>query len=204
MVARDDGYLSSLYARYSVCEDLPLTSQVRKGIRKGTGKNIDFVPGSGSRRPRAIFIGMMPTLEEATARRAFTGDIGEKFEIMLDDAGMFRSDVFITYLIKYPLRRKVPLELIAESIPYLRREIEIVSAGGCRVMAVMGQKAADAFMPAEYDPRVGEIYHMGSWRVHIIEDAHEAIMCREEKPKAFAKLSSQLRSIGRYVNSLVE
>lgn len=181
-------YLSSLYQDY-------LHDSSLKAVQKLREIFVSVVPGSGSRIPRAIFIGMNPTPIEHRNRRPLSGNPGDAFETMINNAGMMRSDIFITYVVKFCTQgnRDASAQEIEESLPYLRREIKIVGQGGCRTIVTMGNSVFQLLSGQKDVQRKTQI---GGWTIFNLPDPRV-------NPRD-ANLQIRLNEIGSYVNSLVE
>lgn len=176
-------YLSSLYQEYQYDPNLEAIQALRRIF-------VSMVPGSGSRVPRAIFVGMNPMPVEHKNRRPISGKSGAAFEEMLHRAGMMRSDLFITYLVKFCTQgnREPSAQEIKESLPYLRREIKIVGQGGCRTIVTMGPSVFQILFQGKTQA--------GDWTIFNIPDP------RSNMPDS--DLQVRLNEIGNHVNSLVE
>lgn len=99
---------------------------------------------SGTDGDRWMFIGERPGAFEDRTGRPFSGPAGNIYEELLASIGVTRETVFTTNLIKYKIegRRPLPTE-IAESIPYLMREIDLVNP---RIIVPMGALVTSIFL----------------------------------------------------------
>lgn len=86
------------------------------------------VPGEGSATARIMFIGEGPGEKEDQAGRPFVGPAGQLLDKLLERAGIARSDVFITNIVKCrPPGNRVPLEdEIAACHDFLMAQIAII------------------------------------------------------------------------------
>ena len=139
---------------------------------------------------------------EKRNRRPLAGNIGDKFELMLNDAGILRSDIFVTYIIKFPLplhRGPLPEE-ISESLPYMRREVALLGKAGCRTIVTMGLPAYQAIA----DPKATSVGGMrtGEWVVYSMDDPRDVL--RGKETNDVRRMQLRLNSIGRHINDLVE
>lgn len=187
-------FLSDIYDAYQFDRTLPATQELRRFAM------CQFIPGSGSRLPRAIFVGYRPDANEHTNRRPISGVHGDMFERMLNDAGMLRSDVFITYLIKFFAPRPTSAQEKDEALPLLRREIALMGRGGCRTIVLMGGQAAESLgMPLD-EP--GQRANVDGWNTFLIDDPRQVF--RSRSTKAIRAMQVHLNTIGQHVNNLVE
>jgi uracil-DNA glycosylase family 4 len=192
-------FLSSVYQEYQFDKSLTATERLRD--ESGT-----FIPGSGSRVPRAVFIGSSPNSVERLHRRPLSGKTGDKFERCINDAGMLRSDVFITYIVKYQIpANRFPQVLseqeLAESLPTLRREIAILGRGGCRTIVTMGLSTLNALVGSHYQSTGSKMF-LGEWTVFSIDDPRRVLS--SGTPREARKLNRTLQDVGQHVNNLVD
>lgn len=103
-----------------------------------------FVPGDGNWRADIVFVGEAPGRAEDAAQRPFVGPSGEVLNACLMAAGLARSHVFITNVVKYrpPANRDPEPEEIQASKPYLRQEIDIVDP---KVVVTLGRHALNVW-----------------------------------------------------------
>lgn len=187
-------FLSDIYDKYQFDRRLSATQELRRFAM------CQFIPGSGSRLPRAIFIGYKPDANEHTNRRPISGHHGDMFERMLNDAGMLRSDVFVTYLIKFFAPRPVSAQEKREALPLLRREIALMGRGGCRTIALMGDQATESLGISPIEP--GQSITLDGWNMFQIEDPRQVFRSRDRR--AIKAMQLHLNTIGQHVNNLVE
>lgn len=104
-----------------------------------------IVPGAGNPDAEIIFIGEAPGAKEDLTGRPFVGASGKFLDQMLAEIGMVRADVFITSIVKYrPPANRDPTRLeLAESLPYLLRQIEIIQP---RLIVFLGRHAMNCFL----------------------------------------------------------
>lgn len=116
-----------------------VTAELRAGATQ-------IVPGAGSPDAAIIFIGEAPGANEDRLGIPFVGAAGKFFDTMLAGIGMTRDDIFITNIVKYRPpgnRDPIPAE-IAESIPYLKRQIAIIQP---KLVAFLGRHSMSVFLP---------------------------------------------------------
>jgi uracil-DNA glycosylase family 4 len=98
------------------------------------------VPGEGQLSAKIMFIGEAPGRSEDEKGRPFVGAAGRILDNLLNKAGIERSQVFITNIVKCrPPNNRVPEEdeLIA-CRPYLDRQIALIKP---KVICILGRTA---------------------------------------------------------------
>ncbi len=103
------------------------------------------VPGEGPCPARIMLVGEAPGAEEDITGRPFVGRAGRLLDRSLELAGIKRSDVFITSVVKCrpPENRKPERFEIETCHPYLLSQFDMVSP---RVIGLMGNVAAKAVL----------------------------------------------------------
>lgn len=123
---------------------------------------VQLVMGDGNPNADIVFIGEAPGKNEDIQGKPFVGAAGKFLNTMLEAAGMERSDVYITNIVKYrPPNNRDPLpEEKAAFLPYLLRQIEIINP---KVVITLGRHSMEYFLP---NAKIGDI-HGQSERVVI-------------------------------------
>jgi uracil-DNA glycosylase family 4 len=105
-----------------------------------------LVPGEGNPDAEIMCVGEAPGAQEDKQGRPFVGASGKFLAEMLAGIGMTREDVFITNIVKYrpPANRDPTPEEIAESLPYLERQIEIIKP---KLIVFLGRHSMNVFLP---------------------------------------------------------
>lgn len=87
-----------------------------------------LVPGVGPSDARVMIIGDAPGASEVNSGEPFTGASGKILNQLLGLAGLLRTDVFMTYVVKFrtPGNRPPSTSEVLRSIKYLRREWMVV------------------------------------------------------------------------------
>lgn len=107
---------------------------------------ITIVPGAGNPDADIIFIGEAPGAKEDQTGLPFVGASGKFLDQMLAEIGLSRDNVFITSIVKYrpPGNRDPKPQEIAESIPYLKRQIKIIEP---KLIVFLGRHSMTVFLP---------------------------------------------------------
>lgn len=152
---------------------------------------IQLVLGDGNPDADIVFIGEAPGKKEDEQGLPFVGASGRFLNEMLGAAGLVRSDVYITNIVKYrpPNNRDPSPEEKKAFWPYLLRQLEIIQP---KVIITLGRHSMENFIPGakistqhgqamevtfhENDYLVIPLYHPaaalynGSMRSVLIED----------------------------------
>lgn len=120
--------LRSLYRRIFSCKRCSLWKTRRQPV-----------PGEGNVRTGIMLIGLGPGKEEDRSGRPFVGRAGMFLSELLGLAGLKRSDVYITNVMKCFLpTNKASDEQIKACTPYLDKQIEIIKP---KVIVTLGNVA---------------------------------------------------------------
>ena len=110
--------------------------------------------GEGSPTADIVLIGEAPGKKEDLEGKPFIGAAGKFLNAMLEQAGMDRSDVYITNIVKYrPPNNRDPLPAEkAAFLPYLLRQLDIIKPN---VVITLGRHSMEYFLPGV---KIGEIH----------------------------------------------
>ena len=133
------------------------------------GQAIQLVMGDGNPDADIVFIGEAPGKNEDIQGKPFVGAAGKFLNVMLEAAGMERSDVYITNIVKYrpPENRDPTPDEKAAFLPYLLRQIEIIDP---KVVITLGRHSMEYFLP---DAKIGDVHGQP---VHITTGAKETLL----------------------------
>lgn len=106
-----------------------------------------LVTGHGNTTADIVFIGEAPGKNEDLQGIPFVGAAGKLLDAMLAHAGMQRSDVYITNIVKYrPPNNRDPSPQEKRAFwPYLVREIQAINPV---IIATLGRHSMEYFLPA--------------------------------------------------------
>ena len=101
---------------------------------------IKAVPGKGNFDADVIFVGEAPGRKEDIHGEPFVGAAGKRLDMILEDTGIDRKDVYITNIVKCrPPKNRVPSKKEEESCnDFIKQEIEIINP---KIICVMGNTA---------------------------------------------------------------
>jgi len=113
-----------------------------------------LVMGDGNPDAEIVFIGEAPGKNEDLQGKPFVGAAGKFLNEMLAQAGMDRSDVYITNIVIYrPPNNRDPLpEEKAAFWPYLLKQLEIIQP---KVVITLGRHSMEYFLPGL---KIGQIH----------------------------------------------
>lgn len=139
------------------------------------------VPGEGPARPHIMLIGEAPGRNEDETGRPFCGAAGKKLDVLLHRAGLERSDVFITSVVKCrPPENRVPTleEASACKTYYLQKQIDILQP---KIIGLMGRTAIEHVLgePISLDAMHGKTLVRGGQTYLILY--HPAAMIYNQK-----------------------
>jgi DNA polymerase len=112
--------------------------------------------GEGSENAEVVFVGEQPGDQEDLQGRPFVGPAGMLFDKALEDAGIDRSQVYVTNVVKHfkwqargkrRIHQKPNWSEIAACRPWLEAELEAVQP---RVLVCLGATAAQALLGRDF------------------------------------------------------
>lgn len=114
----------------------------------------NLVMGDGSVDAEIVLIGEAPGKNEDEQGLPFVGASGKFLNEMLDSAGLSRSDVYITNIVKYrpPNNRDPLLEEKNAFWPFLLRQIDIIKP---KVVVTLGRHSMEYFLPGQ---KIGQVH----------------------------------------------
>lgn len=120
----------------NICSDLAAQAQ-------------NLVIGDGNLNADIVFIGEAPGKNEDEQGLPFVGAAGKFLNEMLAAAGMRRSDVYITNIVKYrPPNNRDPLPEEKKAFwPYLLKQLQIIQP---KVVITLGRHSMEYFLPGMY------------------------------------------------------
>lgn len=113
-----------------------------------------LVMGDGNPDADIVFIGEAPGKKEDESGLPFVGASGKFLNEMLAQAGLERTDIYITNIVKYrPPNNRDPKPSEKKAfLPYLLRQLEIIEP---KVVITLGRHSMEYFLP---DMKIGEVH----------------------------------------------
>ena len=112
--------------------------------------------GEGRRRATVLFVGEQPGNEEDLTGKPFVGPAGRLFDTALDEAGIDRSQTYVTNVVKHfkweprgkrRIHKKPNAQEISACRPWLEAEISLVRP---KVIVALGATAAQALLGSTF------------------------------------------------------
>ena len=155
--------------------------------------------GVGDHHARMMVIGEAPGAEEDRQGEPFVGRAGQLLNSMLRAAGLSREQVYIANILKCrpPNNRDPQPAEVAQCLPYLRRQIELVAP---KLLLCVGRIAAQNLL------QTGQTIGRLRGRAHALDSGlpvivtyHPAYLLRSpgEKRKAWQDLKLAIGILGR-------
>jgi uracil-DNA glycosylase len=114
----------------------------------------NLVMGDGNINAQIVFIGEAPGKNEDEQGLPFVGAAGKFLNEMLAQAGLQRSDVYITNIVKYrPPNNRDPFPEEKKAFwPYLLKQLQIIQP---KVVITLGRHSMEYFLP---DMKISQIH----------------------------------------------
>jgi len=114
----------------------------------------NLVMGDGNFDAEIVLIGEAPGKKEDEQGLPFIGAAGKFLNTMLEGAGLQRSDVYITNIVKYrPPNNRDPLPAEKAAFwPFLLRQLQVIQP---KVVVTLGRHSMEYFVP---DQKISEIH----------------------------------------------
>ena len=114
----------------------------------------NLVMGDGNPDADIVFIGEAPGKNEDEQGLPFVGAAGKFLDEMLAQAGMDRSDVYITNIVKYrPPNNRDPKPQEKQAFwPYLAEQLEVIDP---KAVVTLGRHSMEFFLP---DAKIGQAH----------------------------------------------
>ena len=145
-----------------------------------------LVMGDGNLDADIVFIGEAPGKKEDESGLPFVGASGKFLNEMLAQAGLQRSDVYITNVVKYrPPNNRDPKPSEKQAfMPYLLKQLEIIKP---KVVITLGRHSMEYFLPGKI---IGDIHG----QPHEVEIDGDALMIIPLYHPAAALYNGSLRA----------
>ncbi len=128
-----------------------------------------LVMGDGDLNADIVFIGEAPGKNEDIQGKPFVGAAGKFLNSMLEAAGMERSDVYITNVVKYrPPNNRDPLPEEKKAFwPYLVKQLQSIQP---KVVITLGRHSMEYFLP---NAKIGDVHGQPQ---HITFEGHQILL----------------------------
>jgi uracil-DNA glycosylase len=162
--------------------------------------------GEGPAESRIVMVGEQPGDSEDRQGRPFVGNAGKLLDRALKDAGLERSEIYVTNAVKHfkweergkrRIHKKPNAEEINACRPWLEAEIAVVKP---KVIACLGATAAQALMGRSFRVTAdrGKFFE-SRWAPYLTATVHPSSLLRltgeEERHREYARFVGDLEAI---------
>ena len=163
--------------------------------------------GEGTRNAEVMFVGEQPGDQEDLQGKPFVGPAGQLLDKALEEAGIDRSKVYVTNVVKHfkwqargkrRIHQKPNWAEIAACRPWLEAELEVVQP---RVLVCLGATAAQALLGRDF--RVSRMRGEpveSDLAEHVVATVHpSAILRADEREREFAEFVHDLEKVAALI-----
>ena len=169
--------------------------------------------GKGPRSARAVLVGEAPGDQEDLQGAPFVGPAGEVLDRALVEAGLPRSDVYVTNAVKHFKFQKTPRRRIHQTPgtveigacrPWLEAELALIRP---EMVVCLGGTAAKALLGADFRimKQHGQIFFDTGWAPKAMATLHPSAVLRAEdeagKERLYGMLVTDLRLALREISA---
>jgi len=169
--------------------------------------------GEGPAEARILMVGEQPGDSEDRQGRAFVGNAGKLLDRALKDAGLDRSEIYVTNAVKHfkweergkrRIHKKPNAEEINACRPWLEAEIAVVQP---KVIVCLGATSAQALMGRVFRVTAdrGKFFE-SRWAPYLTATAHPSSLLRltgaEERRREYARFVADLKAIAAKLRAI--
>jgi DNA polymerase len=168
--------------------------------------------GEGLKQSRLMLVGEMPGDQEDLAGKPFVGPAGRLLDEALDEAGLLRSDAYVTNVVKHfkweprgkrRLHKTPNAREIGACLPWLEAEIEVIQP---EVLVCLGATAAKALFGPDFrvSRQHGQLVpsHLAPYATATTHPSAVLRMREQEtRAQAMRQLVADLENVERLLNS---
>jgi uracil-DNA glycosylase family protein len=149
--------------------------------------------GEGTSKAEVVFVGEQPGDQEDLQGKPFVGPAGKLFDKALEDAGIDRSQVYVTNVVKHfkwqargkrRIHQKPNWSEVAACRPWLEAELEVIEP---RVLVCLGATAAQALL--------GRDFRVSRQRGELVESDLAANVLATVHPSSILRADDETREI---------
>jgi uracil-DNA glycosylase family protein len=160
--------------------------------------------GEGSAKAEVVFVGEQPGDQEDLQGRPFVGPAGKLFDKALEEAGIDRSQVYVTNAVKHfkwqargkrRIHQKPNWSEIAACRPWLDAELEVIRP---RVLVCLGATAAQALLGRDFrvSRQRGELVE-SDLAENVIATVHPSSVLRADDATREQEYDALVRDLGK-------
>jgi uracil-DNA glycosylase family protein len=164
--------------------------------------------GEGPNSAEIVFIGEQPGDEEDRQGHPFVGPSGKLLDRGLEEAGIDRSQVYVTNAVKHfkfeergkrRIHKKPNSVEIRACRPWLEAEINLIQP---RIIVCLGATAAQAIFGSTYRlTKERGLFVRNSWAPHVTSTVHPSAILRapdeEQRHKEYEQFVADLKKVHR-------
>jgi uracil-DNA glycosylase len=165
--------------------------------------------GEGSAHADAVFVGEQPGDREDIEGRPFVGPAGQLFDQALEEAGIDRSQVYVTNVVKHfkwkpqgkrRIHQKPNWREIAACRPWLDAEVAVLKP---RVLVCLGATAAQALLGRDFrvSRQRGELVDSPLARNTIATVHPSSILRAEDRDVQFREFVRDLEKVAELISA---
>jgi uracil-DNA glycosylase len=165
--------------------------------------------GEGSTKARVVFVGEQPGDQEDLQGKPFVGPAGKLLDKALEDAGIERSQVYVTNVVKHfkwqargkrRIHQKPNWSEIAACRPWLEAELEVIEP---RVLVCLGATAAQALLGRDFrvSKQRGELVE-SNLAENVLATVHPSSILRaddEARELEYRELVRDLKAVAKLI-----
>jgi uracil-DNA glycosylase family protein len=165
--------------------------------------------GEGSAQAEVVFVGEQPGDQEDLQGKPFVGPAGKLLDKALEDAGIDRSQVYITNVVKHfkwqargkrRIHQKPNWSEIAACRPWLEAELDVIEP---RVLVCLGATAAHALLGRDFrvSRQRGELVE-SNLAENVIATVHPSSILRaddETREREYQELVKDLKTVAELI-----
>jgi DNA polymerase len=165
--------------------------------------------GEGTSKAEVVFVGEQPGDQEDLQGKPFVGPAGKLFDKALEDAGIDRSQVYVTNVVKHfkwqargkrRIHQKPNWSEIAACRPWLEAELEVIEP---RVLVCLGATAAQALLGRDFrvSRQRGELVE-SDLAENVIATVHPSSILRADddaRDREYRELVRDLEKVARLI-----
>jgi uracil-DNA glycosylase len=159
--------------------------------------------GEGTRNAEVMFVGEQPGDQEDLEGKPFVGPAGQLLDKALEEAGIDRSQVYVTNVVKHfkwtgrgkrRIHQKPNWSEIAACRPWLEAELDVVRP---RVLVCLGATAAQALLGRDFRvSRQRGVPVDSDLAEHVVATVHPSSILRaDDREREFAEFVKDLEKV---------
>ena len=165
--------------------------------------------GEGTSKAEVVFVGEQPGDQEDLQGKPFVGPAGKLLDKALEDAGIDRSQVYVTNVVKHfkwqargkrRIHQKPNWSEIAACRPWLEAELDVIEP---RVLVCLGATAAQALLGRDFrvSRQRGELVE-SDLAENVIATVHPSSILRaddETREREYRELVRDLEKVAKFI-----